>query len=324
MAGRKMRVLLIELSNLGDAVLTYPAIGSLWKAYPGGEFHVLAGPRSAPLFREDPRFNRVWVLEKGADVLDQISMVAGLFLQRFDLVVDFRHSLIPLFLFTRRTKLLRRPPPDPAHRVFRHLKVVADLGLDAPEAAVPLFYGPEDEREVARRLKPGAKTMVISPGSRSHLKRWPPVRFAAVADRLAAEEGMQPVLVGSPEEGETAQAVTASMRQEALDFTGDLTFRQLAALLSRASLCVTHDSAILHMAQAMNTPTLALFGPTDEAKYGPRNPNSLVVRKRVACAPCERALCPYGHECLQWLSADEVFEAALQVLRGVPSWAAAP
>ncbi len=342
---KRHRILLIELSNLGDAVLTYPAIGALWQAYPNGEFHVLAGPRSVPLFEEDARINRVWVWNKEGDALEKLSLLFQLFLQRFTLVIDFRHSLIPLLLGARRSRLLRRPPAasgshkpkgsgeasdsrshapggvsgaasaSRSHRVLQHLQVVADLGFEPPMDGPGLFFGREEEREISQWLIPGKEAVVISPGSRSHLKRWAAQRFAQVADRLVEEEGAQIFLVGSAEEAEIAEKVLSSMRHPATDLTGRTNFRQLGALLSRARLCITNDNAVLHIAQAMNAPTLAIFGPTDEAKYGPRNPNSLVVRKKLVCAPCERALCPYGHECLKWLEVDEVFEAAVKILK---------
>jgi heptosyltransferase-2 len=81
-------------------------------------------------------------------------------------------------------------------------------------------------------------------------------------------------------------------------------------------MVITNDSALLHAAQAMGTPTVAIFGPTDERKYGPRLPHSVVVRRNLICAPCERALCPYNHECMRFLEADEVYEAAVRCLHG--------
>ncbi len=126
-----MKILVISLSNLGDAILTYPALAALWRGHPTAEFHVLASPRTAELFRGDPRFQKIWLWEKKAPFWKQISLIVRLAAERFRLVVDFRNSLIPIFLIgARRTPILRRRSGDGAtHRVWQHLDVVRSLHL---------------------------------------------------------------------------------------------------------------------------------------------------------------------------------------------------
>ena len=157
--------------------------------------------------------------------------------------------------------------------------------------------------------------VLLAPGSRSHLKRWPAERFAQVADQLVIQERARIFLIGGAEDQPVSQAVHSAMRQPAVDLTGQTTLSQTAALLSGAKLLITNDSACLHMAEAMQTPLVALFGPTDEKKYGPRNPRSVVVRRNLVCSPCERALCPYHHECLRQLDPSSVLSAAVKILQ---------
>ena len=310
-----MKILIITLSNLGDAILTYPALNGLWSAFPAAEFHLLAGPRTADLFAGEPRIRKVWLWEKEAPVWKHASLIGQLACRRFSLVVDFRHSLIPLFLpGARRTRILRRPPVHRMHRALQHQALLADLGIPVREGSSPLPFGPEEERFVGQQLGPDRPAVVMAPGSRSHLKRWPAERFAAVADQLAQREKAQIIFVGDQEERLIVNAVRAAMRSPAKDLSGRTTIRQLAALLAKSDLVITNDSACLHAAEAMGTPVVAIFGPTDEKKYGPRNPRSAVVRLPLICAPCERALCPYNHECMNWLPADEVLSAAEKIL----------
>ncbi len=308
-----MKILVIELSNLGDAILTYPALSALWERYPGAKMHVLAGPRALPLFDADPRIRRLWLWEKRAPLWSQAALIARLFRERFDLVVDFRNSLIPLFLFTRRTPLLRCSP-GPAHRAQAHLGLVTALGIPAPANVHPLPYGPAEEAQAARWVEPGRPVVLVAPGSRSHLKRWAAERYAQVADRLAAEHQAQVLLVGDAEERAITEKVKRAMKQPAADLAGSTTLRELAALLARAALVITNDSAALHAAEVMGVPSVAIFGPTDERKYGPRGPRSAVVRRPLVCAPCERALCPYHHECMQMIAPDEVYPQAARIL----------
>ena len=316
-----MKVLVISLSNLGDAILTYPALAALWKGYPDAEFHVLASPRTLELFNGEPRFQKVWLWRKKAPFWRQASLIAQLALERFHLVVDFRNSLIPLFLIgARRAPILRHSSNSITHRATHHLNVVKSLGISGNEGPAPLPFDAEDERILnlllgpANKLQPGQRIVVMAPGSRSHLKRWPGRRFSAVADQLIKQFHVRVILLGGTDDIPESRAVRAAMRHPSADLTGQTTIRQTAALLSRAELLITNDSACLHAAEMMGVPAVAIFGPTDEKKYGPRHPRSIVVRRRLVCAPCEKALCPYHHECLQQLDAAEVFSAASKIL----------
>ncbi len=309
-----VKILIIEMSNLGDAILTYPALGALWGKYPQAEFHLLATPRTKELFEGEPRVHRVWVLEKGDSIWKKVGLIWKLLLKRFDLVVDFKGSLIPFFILARRAPGSLWPPPLGMHRALRPLALISGLGIQPANGSVPLPYGPEEEKQVSEWIQPGKLTVVVVPGSKSQLKRWPADRFAAVADRLAQEQGAQILLVGAGDEREQADAVKSRMRYPVTDLVGLTSIRELAALMAKAKLVITNDNACMHAADAMGAPTVAIFGPTNEKKYGPRNPKSKVVRLNLVCAPCELALCPYGHECMKWLPAEEVFSAAKKVL----------
>ncbi|MBI3333743.1 MAG: hypothetical protein HYZ93_06615, partial [Candidatus Omnitrophica bacterium] len=140
-----MKVLIIELSNLGDAILTYPALSALWAAYPGAEFHLLASGRTRELFQGEPRIHRVWAWESQAPPWIQLALVARLAGLGFSRVVDFRNSIIPLFIWgARRTPILRGPSPDGIHRADLHLRLVASLGVPPAPAAVRLPFGPQE------------------------------------------------------------------------------------------------------------------------------------------------------------------------------------
>ena len=194
------------------------------------------------------------------------------------------------------------------------MALVTALGIPPPSRVQPLPYGPEEEQEVGRWLNAARPSVLIAAGSRSHLKRWDASGFAQVADRLAAEQGAQVLLVGGEEERPISRHVKGVMLQPALDLTGKTTLRQLAALLAKTALVITNDSAMLHAAEIMGVPSVAIFGPTDERKYGPRGPRSAVIRRALVCAPCERALCPYHHECMALIGPAEVHAAAARIL----------
>ncbi len=322
-----MKILVIELSNLGDAILTYPVLQGLWEAYPEAEFHLVAGPYTWALFHGDERVDRVWIWDKKAPVWRQTALIVKLLFQWFDLVVDFRRTLIPFFLVgAKGMPLFRHSAARSSHKAEQHLALLDSIRVPRPTQPARLQYGPEDEEVVRQWLRPKAvhpelvegPVVVMAPGAKSHLKRWAPERFAAVADRLIAEENAQVLLVGGGEDRPVAELVLRAMKQPATDLTGRTTLRQLAALLAQTQLAITNDSACLHAAEAMGVPTVAIFGPTDEKKYGPRNPRSAVARLSLVCAPCELALCPYNHECMTMLQPHDVLSAALKILASGP------
>ncbi len=156
--------------------------------------------------------------------------------------------------------------------------------------------------------------VIICPGARSHIKRWVAEGFARVADRLIAEAHAQVVFSGEPDEEPVINAIRELMNHPAHSAVGLTTVRQLGALMRRAALVITNDSASLHLASAVHVPTVAIFGPTDERKYGPTSPHSRTIRRRLFCAPCEQPLCRYSHECMRFVSPNEVFAAAKAIL----------
>ncbi|MBI3323817.1 MAG: glycosyltransferase family 9 protein [Candidatus Omnitrophica bacterium] len=310
-----MKVLVIGLSNLGDAILTYPALSALWAAYPAAEFHILASPRTRELFTGEAHFRHVWVWEKKAPMGSQLACILRLSGRGYGLVVDFRNSLIPLFMpWARRTPILRKRALVEEHRAVTHLRLVTSLGIPSAKEIVSLPFGSEEQLKVNVWVQTGRPIVLMVPGARSHLKRWRADRFAETAERLILKQGAQVILLGEESERPISEEVKRKMTQPLTDLTGRTTVRELAALLARANLMITNDSASLHAAEAMGVPTVAIFGPTDEKKYGPRHPRSAVVRRKLICAPCELALCPYGHECMQWVTSEEVYSAAAKIL----------
>ncbi len=164
-------------------------------------------------------------------------------------------------------------------------------------------------------LQAGTSFVVVCPGARSHIKRWTPEGFAAVADRLIKEAKLQVIFSGEPEEKGIIEEIRQQMTQKAFTTVGLATIPQLAVLMSRAALVITNDSASLHLASAVQAPTVAIFGPTDADKYGPTAPHNRVIRRQLFCSPCEEALCRFSHECMRFISAEEVFAAAQELLK---------
>jgi lipopolysaccharide heptosyltransferase II len=162
-----------------------------------------------------------------------------------------------------------------------------------------------------------------NPGTILSSKRWPPERFAAIADRLVEQYGAQIVLVGGPGDTAVTGAVRAAMRQTGaqglLDLTGQLSIGQLGALYQQCVLMVGNDSGVMHLANACGTPVVALYGPSDPRVYGPYDARSLALWHQVGCNPCfqngrARPDCCPNHA-IEAIDVDECWDAVEIVLR---------
>ena len=151
----------------------------------------------------------------------------------------------------------------------------------------------------------------MHPGSGIHqagFKRWPKEKFALLADRLIQEYSASIILLGGQEEKELAEEIKFLMKNNPFVFTGKTTLAQTASLIKKCSLFVSNDSGLLHVATAVNTPTVGIFGPTDPARTGPYS-NSSVVRKDLSCSPCYtgKPVRCNSLDCIHQISIDDVF-----------------
>lgn len=305
-----MKILVVTLSNLGDVVLTLPVFEALSKTYPAAEFHVIVGPGAAMVFEGDSRITKVTSFNKKSSFSDKLSFMAAVRREHYDVIVDLRYSLIGFFGGSRRRNRYFRFPGRSRHRALKHL--LALEGLADPTLAVSSFlagrYAPKGGSEEGRLV-------VAAVGSKSDLKKWPAAYFARLLDRLALEDGCRIALAGDKNDAGEAAKVMALMRTKPFDLTGHTDFAGLCSLVASASMVVTNDSAPLHIADALGIPSVAIFGPTDPRKYGPRLDRSVVARRPLFCSPCEKAQCRYGsHDCMNELGVDEVYFKARKVL----------
>ncbi len=317
------RILVIGLSNVGDAVLMSPVIAVLHAAYPVAQLALVVGERARGLFARDPRVTTLLTMDEGGKRWRRLKLLWWLWGYAPDLLIDLRQTLLPVaWKPWRLWRYLQPMPAGLSHRRDRHLwrlRSQSGRALPPPPEGPPIWIAPEDAASVDRMLQHrglnGARLVVICPGARSHTKRWYSDRFAALADRLIQETGVEVILTGEPDEAPIVEEVMGAMRRRAHSAVGSTTLPQLAALMQRASLVITNDSASLHLAGAVGAPVVALFGPTDSRKYGPTSPRSRVIHRRLFCAPCEQALCRFHHECMRFIHADEVVDAAKSLMQ---------
>lgn len=208
------------------------------------------------------------------------------------------------------------PYPDDLHEIERNLRLVAMLGCPADDAslAFPVGIDDRDEADALLARRDHRPPVGIHPGAKHPSRRWPAERFAAVADGLAARYGARIVITGGADEIDVARAVERAMRFPATVLAGKTSIGGLAALIERLDLYIANDTGPAHIAGALGTPAIVLFGPADLRRWAPRGPRTRVIARDVACRPCGLAVCPIDHRCLAWIKPEEVVAAASELL----------
>ncbi|MDD5173847.1 MAG: glycosyltransferase family 9 protein [Candidatus Omnitrophica bacterium] len=314
------RILVITLSNIGDIILTTPVIRALSKEFPGSRIDVMVGPNGRDIFDKDPRIFKLIIYDKHISIAEKRRLQLKLKKLKYDIVVDLRNTVFPLLLAPRyRTSPIQSFPKDVVHKKERHLYRLIPFGIGDPGERSYIHITKEDEDIVGDLIKTNAVNdpiVVVSPGAKSHLKRWTVEGFAEVCDGLIGACAANIVFVGTGQDKEIVLSIGGKMKNRYHDFVDKTNIRQLASLLKRSKLLITGDSAPMHLGCAVGAKVLAIFGPTDPKKYGPTGEFDAVINKRLFCSPCEVAACKYGHECMKLVSADEVLDQAKMMIEG--------
>jgi lipopolysaccharide heptosyltransferase II len=329
---RPSPALVVQTAFLGDVVLTTPLLAVLAERH--GPVDVVTTPAAAPLLETHPAVRQVLVYDKRkADhgLAGLRRLARRLRAERYAVAYLPHRSLRSAALawlariprrvgYTDGWRSLyteARPRPREGHEIDRLLALVGATPHHRTRPMLQLAANDvaraEEEITAAAVAPPFA---ALAPGSIWGSKRWP--HFAVLARRLA--QHLDVVLVGGPDDAALADAIVAGATEgdaahRVVSLCGRLSLRESAAVIREAAILVTNDSAPLHFAQAVETPTVAIFGPTIPAfGFGPRGPRDVVVGlDGLACRPCSPhgpAACPLGHHrCLQAVSVDDVLRA---------------
>ncbi len=318
------KVLFITLSNIGDVILTLPCLDILKTIYPQAEFTVMVGPRPKEIFKDNPNIKELIIYDKHSPLIEKIKLFNQLKKQRFDMVIDLRNTFFGAFLFAYyKTSPFLVIPEHIKHMKDRHLFKLQTPNSQLPTSKIQkgtLYIKPEDEAYIKEILKQHNisetdKIIVVSPGARSHIKRWDKEGFLKVCQSLIQEDKAKIVLVGDIADLPIAEYIAKGIRDNLVNLCAKTTITQLASLFKKALLLITNDSAVLHLGSYLNVPIVAIFGPTAEEKYGPWSEKSCVVAKNISCRPCEKAQCRFGHlKCMKLIRHDDVLRAVKEIL----------
>jgi lipopolysaccharide heptosyltransferase II len=320
--------LLVRAPNwVGDVVLSLPALRDLRRAFPASRLEVLARPWVAGLYAAVPEIDGV-VESRGT--LGDAAAIRGC----YDLGLLLPNSFASAFTLWRagiperwgyatdaRGALLTRSCRVRASlggrsQVYYYRAMLEGLGLAVSGPPDASLACPEAWAERGRALlgSPGP-WIGINPGAAyGTAKRWPPERFAAAAALVARRSGAQVAIVGSAAERPLAEAIAAQLGGAARVLCGETTLAELVGVLRELRLLLTNDSGPMHLAAALGTPLVAVFGSTDWTETAPVSDRARVVREETECAPCKLRECPIDHRCMERVAVDRVAATALELL----------
>jgi heptosyltransferase-1 len=320
------RFLVVRLGSLGDIVHTFPAVAGLRESFPASEIVWLTHPRWVPLVESSCLATEIWPVDS-RDLSNVRECLIKIRAQPWDAAIDYqglwKSSLLP-FLGGVRKRIGFSPqtvreygvPILYTDRVCCHTRHIVEqngeltlrAGASSPVGTFNLNIPAADELLVREQLaKDGAsRYIVLSPGGGWRSKCWPADRFGLLSQKIHDGLGIRCVINYGPGEGALVSAVkAASGNSQPLAYDGELP--QLMALLRNAACIVGGDTGPLHLAVALRTPAVALFGPTDPARNGPYPPREIVLRgpKAVTTYKRDDSTDPSFLD----LSVDQVYEA---------------
>lgn len=311
-------VLFITNTRIGDAVLTSGLLADLVETMPDARFTVACGPVAAPLFEALPRLARLIIVRKQKPkAMHWLWLWRQTVGTRWDLVVDLRSSGLSWFLNARRRRILS-PLKTDEHRLIRLSRVLRK----GPPFPPKLWVGPEAAARAEAILPVAGAALALGPTANVQGKQWPVERFVALMKRLTAPGqpfvGAPIVVLGAPGEAELAAPLLAAIPPEhRIDLVGTANLLTAFAVLGRSRLYIGNDSGLMHLAAAAGTPTVGLFGPTNDAHYAPWGDYTAVVRGEpyaaIVNAPGYDASSPHSY--MTGLSVDAVEQAALALLQ---------
>lgn len=321
-------ILVIKLRAIGDVLLSTVVLRNLRHAFPQAAIHFLTEPPARDVVEGHPAVDRTILYDLARQ--GPLRYLWQIRRNRYDLVFDLfgnpRTALITRasgaphrvgFAFRARQyayTTVVRGRGDTVHNTQFNLDALEALGIPIVDRSLtfPVERADRDYvQEFIRNAGPFTNPIVaLNTSGGWYTKRWPLERFAELADRIAAELGASIVLPWGPGQKEDADKVRSLMTRPAF-VPPPTTLRQLAALLERCAFMVTTDSGPMHIASAVGTPVVGIYGPTNPVLQGPYGEGHVVVRREgLDCLGCNLTKCPVaGHPCMNDLDVGVVFEA---------------
>ncbi|MFH1381172.1 MAG: lipopolysaccharide heptosyltransferase II, partial [Candidatus Omnitrophota bacterium] len=338
------RILLTRTDRIGDVVLSTPAIKAVRDKYPDSYIAFMVRPYAKDIVDGNPYLDEVIIYDKYGKqkgLISTILFALDLRKKKFDLsimlhptnrvhLISFLAGIPKRIGYDRKLSyLLTRKVPHLKQEGKKHeseytLDLLKTIGIAAKEKELFVPVHEKDIEKVEKLLSEyhvgkDVLLIAINPGASSRSKMWPPRNFAKLADSLTEKFRARILIVSNAANKEAANATALAMKYEPVNFAGRTTVGELAALLTKCDLFISNDSGPVHIASAVGTPVVSIFGRRNPGlsprRWGPTGKRNVVFHKDVGCDPCLAEDCKIKFKCLEAITSDEVFEAASRLLK---------
>lgn len=333
------KVALVRALGIGDFVCATPAFRALRMALPFAEITLIGMPFVEELVVRSPHIDRFvpfpgfpGMAEQSFDPRKTVQFFQQMQAEQFDLAIQMHGGVYanPFTLMLGATTVagfVRQgdppglldaalPMPEKANEVWRVLALTTFLGASLQGDKTEFLLWSEDRAAAETLLAQAEQPLIgLHPAAREATKRWMPQRFIAVGRELQHRYGGTVVVLGGKEEWQLAEMVGQGIDGPYLNLAGKTSLAVLGAVMERLSVLVTNDSDPAHVAYALSTPSVTVFGGTDPNVWGPlkRERHRILVHK-ILCHPCDYRECPVGYTCLEGVTVEQVVEAAEEIM----------
>lgn len=345
-------ILVIKLQHLGDVLLTSPVYSTLKDKFPHLTIDVLVYKGTEMMLSNNPFINQQYLIDRtwktsglGKLIASELALVNELKKNKYNLIINYTDrwrgaSLVRLLkpqysvsqrYSHRHGKFWRKSfshlysaPETPRHAVEIHLDALRRLGIYPAGNEKKLSFYPLESTQIEidslilKSELTRKNFVVIHPVSRWMFKAWNPAGFSQVIQQLNAA-GYEVIIVSGPDKSEMdyVQQILSIEPVRAVNLAGQLTMQELAVLIENASCFIGLDSVAMHLSAAMNTPCVALFGPSKNLVWGPWMVKHHIITESYSCRPCDKKGCGEGmvSECIQVIKPSTVIDAVNDLLK---------
>jgi len=312
------KILIIKPCCVGDILFTTPSLRAIRKKFPNARISYLIGNWSKIVIELNPNVDEVIVFDDDIifkkRIIQFFRLIREIKEKKFDVAIVF-HPLFVYSLLTFMAKipvrigfdrggegflLTHRIPYLEKHEVDRCLEVVGLMGAKTDNKELDFYISKSDRKFADDFFKDtgiAKKDFVVAiapggcknPGGEMPSRRWSYEKYAQLSDILCEKYNARVIIIGGKGDGEIIEKTMARMKKKTINsFIKTKSLRQIAALIEKCDLFISHDSGLTHVANAMKTPIIVMFGPTNMVEVGPMDKKHTVVTKNLHCSPCYR------------------------------------
>lgn len=332
--------IIIRMPNwLGDMVMATPVIQDIRTAFPNARITAMAPSSLAPLLTGNPHLDEIFAFTKSNAFLrkENKDIVRKIQLGHYDLGLLLTNSFSSAWWFWRGsvkqrigfaqemrgiflTNSIKTPPQkNKEHLVITYKRLLAPLGISLSNTSPSLYITEEEKKWVngfldELKIPKGYQIIGVNAGAAfGPAKCWLPERFSQAAKKMLEKEQRALLFFGDRASCDLIKKITENLGPFAFNLAGRTNLRQLLTLIERCNAFLTNDSGPMHIAAALKTPLVALFGSTNEVATGPFE-HGKVIHKRVECSPCYQRVCPIDFRCMKKIEVDEVVKEVEELL----------